>query len=184
MKQLTDIVPNVTSYSQVLRELGWPLNGTYQTKVRLEIQRLGLNTNHFISTGGSYTRKRKRLNKVCPVCAEPFVTIEGKKEKTTCSKSCSNTFFRSSLDNPNYIHGNHRAICFGTFPKQCLVCGWTEIVEVHHLDKNNKNNDISNLVPLCPNHHKAIHSRKYFEETKEKIQRSLAQLGRANPLGG
>lgn len=34
------------------------------------------------------------MEKTCPVCRTPFVTNDGKKQKTTCSRSCSNTYFR------------------------------------------------------------------------------------------
>ena len=49
--------------------------------------------------------------------------------------------------------------------KQCMVCGFDKIVELHHLDKNKKNNSENNLIGLCPNHHKMIHQAKYRKET-------------------
>ncbi len=41
--------------------------------------------------------------------------------------------------------------------KGCSVCRFKEIVEIHHKDFNRNNNDISNLIVLCPNHHRIAH---------------------------
>src|ERR1022692_950988 len=38
--------------------------------------------------------KNKRIIKICPVCEKEFETIENKKEKTTCSHGCSNSYFQ------------------------------------------------------------------------------------------
>jgi hypothetical protein len=43
--------------------------------------------------------------------------------------------------------------------KECVVCGENNIVEVHHLDGNSKNNLPKNLIPLCPTHHQYWHSK-------------------------
>ncbi|MBL7059112.1 hypothetical protein ISS08_01545 [Candidatus Pacearchaeota archaeon] len=48
--------------------------------------------------------------------------------------------------------------------KNCVVCGFDKVVELHHLDHNPKNNSEINLIGLCPNHHKMIHRFKYREE--------------------
>lgn len=41
------------------------------------------------------------------------------------------------------------------FGEKCFVCGFDEIVEVHHILPKHKGgtDDIENLVLLCPNHH-------------------------------
>ena len=35
---------------------------------------------------------------------------------------------------------------------RCAICG-ADRPQVHHIDENPNNNDIANLLPLCPNHH-------------------------------
>lgn len=40
---------------------------------------------------------------------------------------------------------------------RCYICGFDIIVQLHHKDKNKMNNDWSNLIPLCPNHHMMAH---------------------------
>jgi len=40
----------------------------------------------------------------------------------------------------------------------CQICGLIDITNhVHHIDKNNGNNDAHNLLPLCDLCHKFVH---------------------------
>lgn len=39
----------------------------------------------------------------------------------------------------------------------CQLCEWKGVCDIHHLDKDRKNNDISNLQIICPNCHRNIH---------------------------
>lgn len=48
--------------------------------------------------------------------------------------------------------------------EKCVVCGFDKLVEIHHLDHNKQNNSQDNLVGLCPNHHKMLHSKQYQQE--------------------
>jgi ribosomal protein L37E len=48
--------------------------------------------------------------------------------------------------------------------KECVVCGFDKVVDLHHLDENRKNNSEDNLAGLCPNHHKMFHMAGYREE--------------------
>jgi hypothetical protein len=91
----------------------------------------------------------------CPVCGN---LVKHKRNKT-CSYACSNTLFRSGPNNPNWKDETYQTTCFHYHKKECVVCKETNIVEVHHLDEDRNNNDPSNLVPLCPTHHKYWHSR-------------------------
>ena len=85
-----------------------------------------------------------------------------KDEKTTCSHSCSNTYFRSGKNSPTYKTDEevgYRTLCFRYHKKECIICKEDKIVSVHHYDENHFNNDIYNLIPLCPTHHQYVHSR-------------------------
>lgn len=109
-----------------------------------------------------------QIEKICPICEKTFKTGKGSpKEKSTCSYSCSNSYFRSGLNNPNWKEESYRSTCFLSHKKECVVCGENKIVEVHHLDEDKNNNRIENLIPLCPTHHKYWHSR--FKSEIEKI---------------
>lgn len=98
--------------------------------------------------------KRCSQRKSCPVCGK---LIEGRGH--TCSKSCANKLFRSKQNHPNWKEESYRSTCFLHHKKECILCGEKNIVEVHHLDGNKKNNHPTNLIPLCPTHHKYWHSR-------------------------
>jgi len=90
----------------------------------------------------------------CPNCQ----TLKHPDQKA-CSTSCYNSFFRRGKYNPNYQGKNYRTICFAYHKKECCLCGFNLIVEVHHLNENKKDNTPLNLVPLCPNHHQMWHSK-------------------------
>jgi hypothetical protein len=85
-----------------------------------------------------------RIVKKCPVCEKDFETIVNhRNEKTTCSYSCSNTFFRSGENNPNWgsygdnqERNGYRRIGFNFHKKECVVCGENKIVAIHHFDEN------------------------------------------------
>jgi len=57
--------------------------------------------------------------------------------------------------------------------EKCLVCGFDKIVELHHLDKDHNNNSSNNLIGLCPNHHKMLHTDEYCTEIKEMMENKL-----------
>ena len=60
--------------------------------------------------------------------------------------------------------------------QKCIICGFKEIVDLHHFDQNSKNNNLSNLIPLCPNHHKMFHDQRYNELIKNKIKERKEEL--------
>jgi hypothetical protein len=93
--------------------------------------------------------------KPCAVCGNPIKN----KNATTCSHSCSNTYFRSGPNSGNWTGSNYRTVCFHYHKKECVICGENRIVDVHHLDENHNNNSPENLIPLCPTHHMYWHSR-------------------------
>lgn len=96
--------------------------------------------------------------KNCPLCARP---IRNYKTGKTCSHACANKQFRSGRNNGNWKEDAYRTTCFEVHEKICVVCGESNIVEVHHFDGDHDNNSADNLVPLCPTHHKYCHSRFY-----------------------
>lgn len=173
--QIEKIIKISHSKSDVARALSLPINGSGLRKVSNLIK--DYDTSHFdMYWKQKNSFKYKPIKKICPVCQNPFETQKGiKKEKTTCSYSCSNTYFRSGVDNPNFKHGlgktadaSYRKICFAHHNKKCVICDENIIVEVHHYDGNHNNNEPKNLIPLCPTHHKYWHSRHRIM-IKEKI---------------
>ena len=106
-----------------------------------------------------YCYLNPRILKKCAKCG---VVLKHPLKNTTCSKRCSNIHFARRKSALAY-----RTICFRFHKRKCCICDETLIVGVHHLDENNKNNDPSNLIPMCPTHHQYWHSKhKYLVEQK------------------
>ena len=53
---------------------------------------------------------------------------------------------------------------YKTITNKCEICNFDKVVDLHHLDENNKNNSRDNLIGLCPNHHKMLHDFRYRKE--------------------
>lgn len=47
-------------------------------------------------------------------------------------------------------------------------CKEKEILDIHHKNMNSSNNNLSNLILLCPTHH-----RKWHQENKRVVERNL-----------
>ena len=63
---------------------------------------------------------------------------------------------------------------------KCIVCGFVSVSNhVHHLDENTDNNDAFNLVPVCVDCHKMIHSAK-FKIMITNVNPILNELHRLN----
>lgn len=151
---ILEILKDSKSISDACRKLNIPVNGGGIKKVKDLFIKYGIDVPIYKQ------RKRiERLEKICPVCKKTFITKKNKREKTTCSHSCSNTYFRSNKDNPNWKDESYRTTCFLYHEKECVVCKENNIVEVHHYDGNKDNNNPENLIPLCPTHHKYWHSK-------------------------
>jgi hypothetical protein len=125
----------------------------------------------------------KSHTKVCECCGKEYVW-EGRLNTKAftaskfCSRSCSNN--RSEWWKSNASH--YRTIALQNNEHKCVVCGFDKIVAIHHIDENKKNNDPSNLIPLCPNHHEMVHSKWKFEvqpfiEQWQKEFRGIGVIG-------
>jgi len=129
----------------------------------------------FLNTKKDIVSKYIEITKKCPVCGLDFVTkLHSPKEKTVCSRACANTYFRSGKNNPNFITGKHsyRSICYRYHKRKCIICEETLVLDVHHIDKDHTNIDPDNLIPLCPTHHRYMHS-KHKHIIKDRIQKYI-----------
>jgi HNH endonuclease len=115
-----------------------------------------------------------------------------------CDRSCAatynNTVCRRGEHHPNFkkaverrlegfipIRNNYRTICFLYHERKCVVCSERIAVDAHHLDGNHANNDPSNLIPLCPTHHRYWHS-KYRSLIESKVNEYRERFLEAVPL--
>ena len=85
-----------------------------------------------------------------------------------CSKICSNIWLgiqQRAENSPNWAGGksSYKDLLKRTnIEKVCVLCkkSNSKTLCVHHIDKNRKNNNLSNLVWLCRNCHFLIHNYK------------------------
>ncbi len=60
---------------------------------------------------------------------------------------------------------------YRSLTKKCVLCGFDKVTDLHHLDGDHKNNKSSNLVGLCPNHHKMYHTPDWKEEVTNLLKK-------------
>jgi hypothetical protein len=160
---MVEIIKNSKTRAEAIKKLYGFDNGKTRKKFENFIIENEIDVSHLRSREIKY----QSVIKLCPVCDVQFETkVGGKEERTTCSYSCSNTFFRSGENNPNWGNfgdsqerNGYRRIGFNYHKKECIICGENKIVTIHHYDNNHQNNEPKNLVPLCPTHHQYVHSR-------------------------
>lgn len=133
----------------------------------------------------------EKHTKTCNRCAAEYI-FTGRKhtklyEKSRfCSRSCAN-HRGSGLEWANTHKErsltHYRTLCFMNWERSCAICGFDKIVAVHHIDENHQNNDIRNLIPLCPNHHHMVHSNEWKNETKTIIDQLIKQKWGCSSIG-
>jgi hypothetical protein len=115
----------------------------------------------------NHTQKTLELEaRNCVHCGSQFhvsVHDKNKYKVLTCSSACSGAY-------PEYIKKRVKAkvgeaTSYPIVAKRagmiaCCICGESEVLDIHHLDEDSSNNDINNLVPLCPTHHAYMHRGK------------------------
>lgn len=179
LEEIKKIIEDSSSKAECNKRIWGYSNGKTSSKLDKLILENNIDISHF-----GRKRKYDKIEKECPVCQTRFKTLDGHpREKTTCSYSCSNTFFRSGLDNGNWNNDRYRTTCFAFHKKECIICGESKIVGVHHYDENHYNNSPENLVPLCPTHHQYFHSQyrnlvesqidEYVEKFKKTKQKNI-----------
>jgi 5-methylcytosine-specific restriction endonuclease McrA len=156
---LLEIVDNSLSNLAVLRALGFAEKGQYNVIVRKFLQYNEVDTHHFTING---VPKAKTKTLSCINCGNIFETADIPSNKqVTCSRACSNTYFRSGENNGNFTTGagSYRGKALSYLLKVCNRCGFSDerALEVHHKDRDRENNDIANLEVLCSNCHTIEH---------------------------
>lgn len=161
-EKLNKIILSSKTKKEVCEKLRWNPNAPSYRKLDRRIKRWNINISHFT------LKTAKWIKKICPICEIEFETKIGKKEKTTCSKSCAVPYFKSGPNHPNWNDNAYRSTCFYYHKKICIICDEKNTLEVHHYDKNRNNNNPENLIPLCPTHHRYMHT-KYKDLIEDKI---------------
>lgn len=117
----------------------------------------------------------------CFACTKDYQVRERElqfpsKQQYFCSRSCANSVGGKAKAEKHHHDevARYRTVAWRHHERKCLVCNEQNVVAVHHLNENHKDNRPENLVPLCPTHHQYVHSRfkhliceqvdKYVEE--------------------
>jgi hypothetical protein len=88
--------------------------------------------------------------KTCPVCNTAYQTRKSRPTET-CSPKCAG-LLKSKI--------TARTVIKSEDMKRCCQCGYDKypaLLERHHADRDRTNNDIKNLLVLCPTCHDEIH---------------------------
>lgn len=129
---------------------------------------------------------KKRVKVKCTYCDKEFFKILSKLKNSKsglyfCSRSCKDKAQTISFGcqqimprHYNKINSNntYRKHAFRLLKHECAICEYNEyerILEVHHIDEDRNNSNISNLIILCPNCHAKITLKLYtLEELLKK----------------
>lgn len=101
----------------------------------------------------------------CSVCnitvyRTPSEINKNKTGQVFCSKKCQaieqNSFGKAAYNFKGLDVKDYRVKALRYLPHKCNRCNYDkifEILQVHHIDSDRNNNDLSNLEILCPNCH-------------------------------
>ena len=114
------------------------------------------------------TRKGKMVE--CYLCKKeiyrPPKQIKGSKSKKYfCDKSCQTTWRNQVFVGPKHANWKHGLSSYQSvlrrhkIPEICNLCKTKDsrVLAVHHIDRNRKNNKVTNLAWLCHNCHFLVH---------------------------
>jgi len=127
----------------------------------------------YCSSVCQYKARKKGKNISCYICGKKTYKqlkqiSKSKSGKFFCSKSC-----QAVWRNQEFVGDKHRnwknglsayrsILSRNKIKKLCFLCKTKDVrvLAVHHIDKNRKNNQLSNLAWLCHNCHFLVHHHK------------------------
>lgn len=149
--QIEKLALESSNKTEFAEKLGFTFfNGKISKKITNLLLELNINVNL-----ESFFKKRKSLikysliKKICPICNNEFETLLGHpKEKSTCSHSCSNTYFSSVRHTENSKEKTSKSLItyFKNNPQchlttNCITCG--KEFKTTNWDINRNNNHCS-----------------------------------------
>lgn len=110
-------------------------------------------------------RKNDKIGKIigkCINCEKELIKNNGKNFKKYCSVRCQVDFITNKNIKENKASSKTvKRFLIKKYGSKCMKCGWAEIneysnkvpIELEHIDGNSENNELENLILLCPNCH-------------------------------
>jgi hypothetical protein len=154
-ENLTLLVKESSTISEVLRKLGKGNSGGAHQYLSKSIRRLNIDTSHF--TGQSWS-KGKKIGTVFPI--EDYLSNKRRINSPALKK---------------------RLISDGLKLDECEIChlsywyGTKLSLDLHHVDCNHDNNNLINLKILCPNCHVTLHKQLREAERSKKLATILVE---------
>jgi hypothetical protein len=114
----------------------------------------------------SKARTKEIPPQTCLECGKVFYRKQNKNERVFCSKLCANQYIGRErigkicgINHPNYNSGKSSYRNIINEDSKCYYCDYKDIrvLVVHHIDRNRDNNEIDNLLVVCPTHHIELH---------------------------
>jgi hypothetical protein len=172
---LQKVVQDAETLSQVCNLFGYSNHGRNTKKLRSILENLNIDYSHFRE---GVSKRIYEYTKVCPNCTKEFTVLSNRdgNKKITCSHNCANKFFAWKQGAKNFKGTeNYRNILFkylteNNLPICCIVCGEEKVIDVHHIDEDKDNNNVNNLLVLCPTHHFSYHRYKTPEVMEKMLE--------------
>ncbi len=92
---------------------------------------------------------KRKAQSLCTRCGKPKGDVMG-----VFCKNCRIENNERKRKYRNEIERPYRAVIDTS---KCHYCEFAYHIHVHHIDGDSANNDASNLIALCPNHHALAH---------------------------
>ena len=128
---------------------------------------------------------KNKVEVECAYCHAKFLRSKSKSEKSKSNlQFCcrehkdlaqrlnSGKEFQDMRPSHYGVGKNYREKAFSYYPHVCAICNYnedTDILQVHHIDENRQNNELDNLIILCPNCHAKLTFGKYKLIDRTKI---------------
>jgi len=106
-------------------------------------------------------RGQNKVTVKCAYCGKELKLFPSQvHEVNFCNRFClAKAYPKNGMNNGRWSGGTTQFFRRQTMIRdnyKCVICGFDAVVDVHHITSraNGGTNDFSNLITLCPNHHK------------------------------
>ena len=142
--------------------------------IKYQILKYRLNISKYCSSAcASSSRRNKKIKINCDQCSVEYETTDYKLNKSIhhfCTNTCKQLFYAINSDirgvykthNGLSVVSSYRKLAFDKYEHKCFYCGYqkfVDVLQVHHIDENRKNNNIENLRIVCPTCHSEVHKK-------------------------